>query len=67
MDKINNMNEIPQENKSQGQLSPEVRKILEEEAKEAEVKAAIDAAAEEGMIVTREEAKKILFDNNAPK
>lgn len=43
-----------------GNLSPELQKILEEQAFEAEIQAAIDAAAEEGFPITREEAIKIL-------
>lgn len=45
-----------------GELSPEIIQILEDEAKEAEIQAAIDAAAEEGIIVSREEAARILLE-----
>lgn len=43
------------------QLSPEMRRLLEEEAAEAEIETAIDAALEEGIIISREEAIEILF------
>ncbi len=67
MDKINKMTENFTNNDPKDQLSPEVRKILEEESKQAEVKAAIDAAAEEGIDITPEEAKQILSNDNTPK
>ena len=41
-------------------LSPEMEQLLKDESAEAEVAAAVDAAAEEGMIITREEAVKIM-------
>ena len=51
-----------QANNLSGELSPELRAILEDESNEAEIQAAIDAAAEEGIIVTREEAAKALLE-----
>lgn len=41
-------------------LSPAIRQVLETEASEAEIQAAIDAAREEGLTITREEAIKVL-------
>lgn len=41
-------------------ISPEMRQLLEEEAIEAEIEGAMDAALEEGYFITREEAIKIL-------
>lgn len=62
------MNEITPDSNEQcpigeqdDQLSPEMRKLLEEEAAEAEIETAIDAALEEGIMISREEAIKILF------
>lgn len=49
-----------QKNDENNDLSPEVRAVLEEEANEAEIQAAIDAAAEEGRTISREEAVQIL-------
>lgn len=46
--------------KKNEEISPELRKLFQEEAVEAEIQAAIDAALEEGIIITREEAIKIL-------
>lgn len=43
----------------EGQLSPELRGVLEEEAAEADIQLAIDAAAEEGIVITREKAIEI--------
>ncbi|QQG43169.1 MAG: hypothetical protein HYW45_03135 [Candidatus Daviesbacteria bacterium] len=56
-----------EQNKGEGEeISPDVRAVLEAEAHEAEVQAAMDAAAEEGRIITREEAKQILQQDNPP-
>lgn len=41
-------------------ISPELCKILNEEVFEARISAAIDAAAEDGFRLTREEAMEIL-------
>lgn len=45
-----------------GELSPELQGFLENEAREAEIQAAIDAAAEEGIDISREEAAKVLLN-----
>lgn len=51
-------------------ISDELKKLLEEEAQEAEIQSAIDAAAEEGLTITREETIDILrpkeTDNKGP-
>lgn len=49
-----------------GNLSEGLRQLLDEEAAEAEIEAAMDAALEEGMIVSREEAIKILLSKQNP-
>lgn len=49
-----------------GELSPELRAILEDESREAEIQAAVDAASEEGFIITREEAAKVLLEKQKP-
>lgn len=41
-------------------LSPEMQQLLEEESIEAEIRAAIDAAAEEGIYISRQEAIETL-------
>lgn len=46
------------------ELSPEMRQLLEEEIIEAEIQTAIDAASEEGYSVTREQAIKILLEQD---
>lgn len=51
---------MKEQKKENGELSPEIRAVLEEEAHEAEIQAAIDAAAEEGRIISRKEALRIL-------
>ena len=43
-----------------GDISPELRQLLEEEAIGAEIEAAVDAGLEQGMIITREDAIRIL-------
>ena len=43
-------------------LSPGLRRLLENEGVQAEVDAALDAALEEGILITRKEAKDILHD-----
>ena len=54
-----------QENKlPNGELSPELSDLLRDESKEAEIKAAIDAAAEEGIFVTRDEGARMLLEKN---
>jgi len=54
-----------QENKlPNGELSPELSDLLRDESKEAEIKAAIDAAAEEGIFVTRDEVARMLLEKN---
>lgn len=49
-------------------LSPEMQQVLQEEAIEAEILAAMDAAAEEGMHITREDAIDALLskEKNPP-
>lgn len=42
-------------------LSSEMLELLKEEALEAEILAAIDAAAEEGILITRDEAISYLI------
>jgi len=46
------------------ELSPELSDLLRDESKEAEIKAAIDAAAEEGIFVTRDEVARMLLEKN---
>lgn len=41
-------------------ISPEMRQILAEEIIESEIDAAMDAAAEEGIVITREAAIEML-------
>lgn len=47
-------------------LSPEMEELLNQEAREAEIQAAIDAAYEEGLIISREEAIQILQRSSQP-
>lgn len=49
-----------QPEKEKDTLSPAIRQVLETEASEAEIQTAIDAAREEGLRITREEAIEIL-------
>lgn len=49
-----------------GELSLELRAILEDESREAEIQAAIDAALEEGFIITRKEVAKALLEKQKP-
>jgi hypothetical protein len=62
------MNEkLPDEEQSNiTPLSPEMHKLLQEESLEAEIQGAIDAAAEEGMQITRDEAIETLLQKNKP-
>lgn len=50
-----------QESSPKKQLSPEVRRLLEEEMIEAEIRSAVDHAREEGFMISREEAVRILL------
>ncbi len=43
------------------ELSPELEQLLKEEAIEAEIQSAVDAALEEGFVITREEAISFLI------
>lgn len=51
-----------QNNLPNGDLSPELRHLLEDELKKAELEAAIDAALEEGIATTREEVARMLLE-----
>lgn len=56
--------QIPENN---GDLSPELRQLLEEEAIEGEIEAAVDAGLEQGLIITREETIRILHEREIQK
>ena len=54
------MEQRPNKSGKKDGLSEKMLAILNEEIMEAEVESAIDAAAEEGFIITREQALRIL-------
>lgn len=51
------------DNNGNGDISQELKDLLDRESREAEIQAAMDAAAEEGIYLTREEAIVALILN----